>query len=212
LFFLADHFGILADDRAGIDQQALVAFGPAVHLLFEDAPVVVVEFGVLWAHVGHVEALLHRGLVPSHVHRWGHVSTAVAAAAIFPIVGAGLDSGIPGIVVVLTVLVARGIGHIDHSGRQFVGDTVGNAQCGVEVDPDGLVVDDLIGDSPGDAHCQRGIGALLLNGSGRSGLADGGDGCQGRDGVAGVAGLAGLAGVTGVTGVAGGRRKILRLY
>ena len=53
-------------------------------------------------------------------------------------------------------------------------------QCGIEVHPDGLVVDDLVGDTLGDGHCQQGIGSLLLNGSGRSGLADGGDGYQGR--------------------------------
>jgi len=126
LFVLANHFRILAHDGAGIDHQSLVALGPAVHFFFQYAPVVVIEFGVLGAHVGHIEALRHRGLVPAHVHRGRHVAAAVAAAAVFPVLGACFHAFVPGIVVALAVFMARGIGHINHRSRQFIGHTVGN--------------------------------------------------------------------------------------
>ena len=56
------------------------------------------------------------------------MATAVATAAVFPVLGAGLDTVVTGIVVVLAVLVTWGIGHVDHGCRQFIGHAVGNPQ------------------------------------------------------------------------------------
>ena len=204
LLVLANHLGVLAHNGACKDHEPLVAFGPAVHFLLEYAPMVVVEFGVLRAHVGHVEALLHCGSIPTHIHRGCHVATAIATATVFPILGAGLDAAVLGIVVVLARLVVGGVGHRDHRRREFIGDAVGDVQRGVKVDSDGLVIQHLVGDALGDTDRQQGVGALLGDGCSRSGLADGGDGYQtGRAGLAGRTGFTGFAGRAGRTGLAG---------
>jgi len=197
LFVFANHLGALAHDGSGIDHQPLVALGPAVHFFFKRSPVVVVEFGVLGAHVGHVETLCHRCFVPAHVHRRCHVATAVAAAAVFPVLGACLHAFVSGIVVALAVLVPGGIGHIDHRGRQFVGHAVGNPARRIVVNPDGFVVQHLVGHPLGGAHRQKVICARLVDRCSCC-LADSGNACQGS--------------YTGLAGLLGRRRKILRLY
>lgn len=88
LFILANHRGVLADDGTCIDHEALVAFSPAMYFLLERTPVIIVELGVLGAHVGHIKTLRHRCSVPAHIHGRRHVSAAVAAVAVFPILGA----------------------------------------------------------------------------------------------------------------------------
>ena len=167
-----------------------------MYFLFQHAPVIVVELGVLGTHVGHVKALRHRRFVPAHIHGGGHVAAAVSAAAVFPVFGTVLDVVVFGVVVVLAYLMVRGVGHRYHGRREFVGHAVGNPVRRVVVHPDGFVVQHLVGHPFWDAHAQQCVGALLRYGR-CCRLADGGHTYQRRSyrGFVGFLCLAGLAGL-----------------